>query len=352
MEAPPRLDATREASDPVASNGGGDANGAVVKQFIDVLREELARSREAQGGVNGGAERVMDMMTKAAEKSIEIVREQQSGNGGNGLAQLTEMIGLLKTMGLLATPQPAGGGIIETIRVLKELGLIGTTAPAATDPAAQLNSMLGIFEKLDDLRGGGGGGGKGNWFSLIEKGLETLPRAVEALGAQRAAAGPPPGPRGVPRPIYPAAASPAAYPPSAPTGAAPAAPTTGGLRTEPLNSTGRTIDVQPEGNAVTDLPKMPPEEFDAWVKRNIVEMVYMGVDGGRIANFLYDHKPDTLNELVKYPAPQITQFFGMDPILGKAVKHPNWSTILLQARQAAEEILSDEAAEEGDQPVN
>ena len=86
--------------------------------------------------------------------------------------------------------------------------------------------------------------------------------------------------------------------------------------------------------------------------RNIVEMVYMGVDGGRIANFLYDHKPDALNEIVKYPAPQITQFFGADPILGKAVKHPNWGTILLQARQAAEEILADDAAEEGDQPVN
>jgi len=276
------------------------------------------------------------MMTKASERAIEIVQKQSPNS--NGLGQLVEVITLLKSMGMLAAPQ-AGGGVSDKI-----LEILLTRALTPVDPMASLSGLLGVFDKLDELRGGGGGGGKGNWFSLIEKGLETLPQAVAALGAQRAAAGPPVGPRGPRQPVYPPAA-PAAYPPSAPTGAAGAAPSApGGLRTEPLT---RTIDQQPEATDVNEvLPKMPAEEFDAWVKRNIVEMVYMGVDGGRIANFLYDHKPDTLSELVKYPAPQITQFFGMDPILGKAVKHPNWPTILLQARQAAEEILADEAAEE------
>jgi hypothetical protein len=351
VEAPPRLDATREGSGNPAPNGNGGGDAATFqKEFISVLREELARSREASNGSAVGQDRVVEMMAKAAERSMEIVKDQIPA-AGNAASMLKDTIEMLKTMGLLGQPQQ-GTSIIDTIRVLKELGLIGAPATAvATDPAAQLNSMLGIFEKLDDLRGGGGGGGgKGNWFSLIEKGLETLPRAVEALGAQRAAAGPPAASRGTRAPVYPAAAPRAAYPPSAPTGAGQPAPTTGGLRTEPLN---RTIDQQPEAADVNEtLPKMPAEEFDAWVKRNIVEMVYMGVDGGRIANFLYDHKPDTLTELVKYPAPQITQFFGMDPILGKAVKHPNWQAILLQARQAAEEILADEAAEDGAQSVN
>jgi hypothetical protein len=344
IEAPPRLDPTREAAgNPVPTAGATDA-ASFQKEFISVLREELARSREASNGSAVGQDRVVEMMAKAAERSMEIVKEQIPA-AGNPASMLRETIDMLKTMGMIGQPQ--GGGISDKI-----VEILLTRALTPTDPLASLTGLLGVFEKLDALRGeGAGGGGKGNWFSLVEKGLEALPQAIGALSAQRASAAPSAGPRGVRQPPYPPnypTAGQPASPQYAPTGAPGGAPSPTGLRTEPIT---RTIDQQPE-NAVSELPKIPPEEFDAWVKRNIVEMVYMGVDGGRIANFLYDHKPDTVSELVKYPAPQLTQFFSMDPILSKAVKHPNWQTILLQARQAAEELLSDDEREDADQSIN
>ncbi|MGH8865524.1 MAG: hypothetical protein ACREVZ_12885, partial [Burkholderiales bacterium] len=73
--------------------------------------------------------------------------------------------------------------------------------------------------------------------------------------------------------------------------------------------------------------------FEAWLKRRMVAMVAAGDEPQAIVDFLDVSKPGFANDLVAFPAEQVTVFLGADPILGEMVKHPRWAAVLEGARR-------------------
>ncbi|MGH8864427.1 MAG: hypothetical protein ACREVZ_07250, partial [Burkholderiales bacterium] len=192
VEGQPIYDLSRERPNGqtgLLPSAGGEA---FAKQVIDMLRDELTRSREA-GQTPSGAitDETIGLVTKAAENAMQMIRNQVPA-ATEPTALLSAMVTTLKNLGLIGQPPAVpGGGIVETISVLKTLGLIGQPAP---DPMAQITMFLTIFEKLDALRGPAAGGAPRDWkATLAEKAIEHVPeilREVRATAeASREAAG-------------------------------------------------------------------------------------------------------------------------------------------------------------------
>jgi hypothetical protein len=352
VEAPPKLDAQRESAN-ASENGGG---AAIVQQFISMLREELERSRGAGGG-DQTTTKAVEMLSKASEKAMDMIK-QQVPEAGNPTSQLRDLLALAKEMGIFGG---GGGGsnIIETIKTLKELGLIGQ---AAQNPMANLDAMLSVFTKLDELRGSSGGGGRRDWKNtLVDRGLEALPAVLDTLKQTRDASVQIAQERARAaeslRHVQPPSATPARpsvmtpRPAAAPTAAAdPAVVASSGLRTVPID---RAVPIDQPGAEPAAAPaEVYVETIDRnstayvnLVKQTIVEMINRGDHGEQIVDYLDGAKPGFSNTLVQYPPEQLTAYLSLDPILREAVNHPNWSEVLDEARNY---ILDPGAPESGE----
>lgn len=326
VEAEPKLDKQREST-AAAENAGGGTNG-LAQQIVSMLRDELERSRESAGG-DHTTERAVEMLSKASEKAMEIVQKQvpTAGAGGGGNNALLDKLMTAAIERLLTPP------------------------PAAADPAKQLETMLSIFTKIDEIRGSGGGGGRRDWKAqLVDKGIEALPAVLDTLKQTREASlqiahdraraaehlsriPTPPG-----RPVAPSTMTP--RPPGA-VPAAPADPASSGLRTVPID---RSIPLERGDSGAYAVPETAPAEvfvetidrnstaFTNFLKQTIVEMIQRGDHGEQIVDFLDGAKPGFSNSLVQYPPEQLTAYLSLDPILRAAVEHPNWSEVLDEAR--------------------
>jgi hypothetical protein len=340
IEAPPKLDSQREAAAPAAVNT--DAN-AVAQQVLGLFREELNRRIAAEGSdpTNG---KVVEMMSAASDRAMEMIT-RQIPQAANPTTQMREMFALAREMGL-------GGGsssVLETVKVLKELGVIGG---APTNPAAQLESMLSIFSKLDDLRGSGGGRRSNgiDWGGIVEKGLELLPGILQARANDpRMVVAPRPGMGYAPPPADAVTPRAAAAPAAVAANPAPSEP----LRVVPLRQAGPVTPAaavpEGEGQSPAQSPMQAGPQFsdaqrDAWMRSRIVEYVALGYNGGPIIEFLGSlDRDDIIRDVGSYPPETVTAFFANDEILKTCVQHPRWTALLAEAQAAAREFLADEA---------
>jgi hypothetical protein len=350
IEAPPKLDSTREA----APNGNGSPGmptsdaASIVREAFGLFREEMKNRMEAEGG-QPASNKIVEMMSAASDRAMEMITKQVPPTA-NPAAQLKDMIGVMKELGI------AGGGqntVVETIKVLKELGVIGGSA---VDPTAQLNNMLTIFTKLDDLRATGAKGGHRNggtdWTGIVERGLEILPGLLQARAAQAPPAAQPVMGRAVPPPQTPPAAPPPRPPAAVATAAAPpdaASPVAAGpLPVIPFDR--QTTGQGAAPAEVVAATQEPPAQFtdeqrDNWMASRVVEYVILGYSGAHVIEFLSSiDRTDLIGDIAKYPPPMVTQFFQAHPVLRQATTHARWEAVLAEAQLAAKEWMDEDAA--------
>lgn len=354
VEAPPKYD-TREET---AGNKPNDAGSmAIVQQFVSVLRDELQHSRENSAQGNPAAEEAISMLSKASEKAMEIV-VKQTPQGGSQVQQLGEMLTLLKAM----LPPPTPGLTLESL-----LGLFNSPLLARllqpVDPMAQITTFLGVFEKLDALRGSGGGEGKPrDWKAaladgVIQKGPEILRELRETMEVNYRTAQERRATAEVNRGIAetmrrggsapPAASADVAPPPAAPVSAGP-------LRSVPLDGSPTTpapAEAPAAAPGVTLEEKEQSDVIASWVKAKILQLVEEDEDAQVIVDWLDIADPTVPELLTQFDEQTINTFFAGDAILKRVAESPNWPKILHEARHYIEESTKEEEKLTAQTPV-
>jgi len=365
IEGLPKYDLTRE--DPSGAGRTTEGQGSNLEvRLLDMLQKNLEemkselRRREASGG-DPAFQKAVEIMDTAYKAGIGAIQKEQV----NPTALLKDLVSTAKEMGLMGGNGNGDAGIVGTIRVLKELGLIGQMA-TPQNPLEQLNLFLGIFEKIDELRGEGGGRrrrGDADWKeTLANKFGDALPTILERMGQPRARPGARPGVAAQPpqRPSVPANPQPIVHTAASAPGARPVppirpAPAATGLRVvseeesaaKDTTENGRVTDEVPANPPVAAAEQISAEQLAAieeqayfvGVKRRVLKAVMDGDEGSLIADFLELAWPQMVNYLESFSAEQVTNFLANDPILGEAVQHPNWPIVLKQAQQYLAEDL-------------
>jgi hypothetical protein len=349
IEAPPKLDASREAASPNSTPMPTSDAASIVREAFGLFREEMKNRMEAEGG-QPASNKIVEMMSAASDRAMEMITKQVPQTVSPA-AQLKDMIAVMKELGF-------GGGqntVVETIRVLKELNVIGGSA---VDPTAQLNNMLTIFTKLDDLRATGAKGGHRNggtdWTGIVERGLEILPGLLQSRAAQAPPAAQPVMGRAVPPPQT----SPAAPPPRPAAVSQTAAAAAPDERRSPVAAGPLPVvpfDRQTSGQAAApaEVPASTqdsPAQFtdaqrDEWMASRVVEYVILGYSGAHVIEFLSSiDRTDLIGDIAKYPASAVTQFFQAHPVLRQATTHARWEAVLAEAQLAAKDWMEEDAA--------
>lgn len=369
IEGNPRYDLTRENPSAIHGTNGTGSNGdrstELLQQFVGVLRDELKSAREANNGNPSGNDRVIEMLTNASDKAIDIVT-RQTPQAQDQTTQLANLVSIVK--GLM--PPPADSGLTTLLAPLLKPLIEKLMQP--TDPMAQVTMFLTIFEKLDTLRGSGtGGDGKAkDWRAMLAEGAvqkgpellrelrETFQVNKEAAEARRAAAEANARTMEIARSM-PAPGQPAANGvPAAATAQAPSVmPAAGPLRVVPIN--GDTLAGQPSPMpaavpAPQSAPIAPPaapglsakdtDAVAAFMKEKIVQMVSDGRDAEDIVDFIDDVDPSVNDLLAQFTPEIVTNFLAADSILSKATGLPHWGVFLQNAQAYIKEIRLEDAA--------
>ena len=332
VEGIPIFDITRENP-----NGAGGVTPAAAasadlsKEFISVLREELARNREAGG--SPGTDRAMDMVVNAAQRSIEIVKAQ-APDATDATKQLESIVAMLKNMGVIGAQQQAGSPVMDKI-----LTVLIERALTPANPMEQLTMFMTLYEKMQALRGEPG---KADWKAeLVGAAKEYAPQILDTA----AKIFQPGGVQQRPRPVPPQPAARVAPPgpqpqPAPPQRAIPAAaPSSSGLRMVPVDESG-AIEQPPQPVNVA-----AEEPFSVVMRKKIAETVHFGEDAENdaadLVNFLQIAWPEGARYLETLSEEQITKFFAMDPILVIATQDPRWHDVITHAKAYAMELLAD-----------
>jgi hypothetical protein len=361
VEAPPKFDSSREAPGQAASNGHGDGNAAVIQQFIAVLREELARSRENSNGSSSATEEAIKLLSSASDRAMEVITKQIP-QAGDPAAQLNSLLAAAEKIAAMRQPAPASGGFGELGALLiPVLKTVVEKLLTPTDPLEQLTKLAGVFEVVEKLRGGGGGG-RADWKSeLVAEGIPALKEVVGAIAENRKAAVDIERERRARAEANARAAAtvqdlnaqraqvtqmPANARPPAPMPAAPAnghsvAPATAAAAAPPHVGPFRVVPMSGEGGVPPPAATQPlpvemtanADEFLKGVKIRLVEMLNAGEETDFIVDAIDGMRPDLTENLIKFTPPQITAFFKQDPILHMAVEHPRWNEFLAEARE-------------------
>lgn len=371
IEGRPLYDLRREqvSAAPAAATAAQSLDSSnIVSQFVTVLREELQHARESGQGSNSANEATVEMLSNAAKKSAEILLAQ-TPQAGNPATMIKEMVSAMKDLGFGGAGQQQGSTLGALVKELTPL--ITMLTPflekflKPTDPIAQLTQFKALMDAVDGLRGGPGAGGSGSRGTttndLILEGIKLLPSVIDNMQAQKAAA----ALQASPQRLAPLAAPPtsAAHsrvapplfaPPAAsgiPPGAAPMHVSP--LRTRPINQPVESAAVAPAAAETVGAPTMAadpgtasPEQFDGWVKARVVEFIFLGFEGSDVIEWLGIVKPDLIADIDKYTNDQIESLFALDPILMRALEHPNWKRTLHDAKIAAADWIADEAEED------
>jgi len=313
IEAAPKFDLVREIP------GVDTAQNATIQKLVDKLTD-----REDDPDVTGEAvQRSVNIMGNAFEAAASRLATTSPNGGG-----IIETIKVLKELGLLGQPQK--NSVLETIQVLKELGIVG--APAAqVNVAAQVDSVLGIVEKLREF----GGGGKTDWkTTLAEKAADHLPEIISGIqsfgdkqialeNARRARV------EAVERATV-----------AVQQGGPPAqAPSNGNPQpVRPLSTVAAPAEMPNPGN-------LPVVTFEQLGFNRIVEMVYRGEDGGVVMDFLYGLDPRAYDYLIECDAAGIRAILGADPMLAKILEYPHLDDFIAQVVEYSGEIKAARADE-------
>ena len=356
IEGQPIYDTSRERPNP---NGGTGVPGAdFQKEFISVLRDELQRSRESNQGQPPGTEKIIEMMSTASDKAMEIVAKQ-TPQASNPTQQLSDLVTTAKNLGLVATNAGGSNDLLTTLLVplLKPLLEKLVTPP---DPLAELTKLGAALDVLEKIRGGGSEAPPKDWkAALVSQAVQHIPQVIEAFKdstvanteAARMRAIEAENRRRAAEVLANRASQPTTTPPPAAasvsptaTAAAPPAPAVranGGLETETIhNAPGATAAPDPALEAAAQ-----QKQYDDAFKVQIVNMIRLGCSGETIAELIYDLKPEFCKDLARYTPEMITAFFSADPILKLCVEDPRWQEVLTHAR----DFILEEEAEESNQ---
>lgn len=340
IEGDPIYDRSREIPPAATSNGNGlGGNADFQKEFISVLREELQRSRESNQGQANGSEHVIDMLTKASERAMEIVTKQ-APTPADPAAQVNQLLAAAEKLANLRTPSNGGalGSLGDTLisKLVEKL----LNPP---NPLEELTKLTALFDVVEKIRGASGGEPKDWRAAAVQAVTQHLPeildtlkatspanvaaaRATEAQARARAAE----ALRVVPIDRAQPAPQPAPQPAAAT--AAETIRVDGGLNLEPRDGAASPVNVEV-------MPPVKPapipasqEQYNEGMKVQVVNMMRYGASGSAIATFLEDVKPDLAKDLASFPEQTITQFFSQDPILKLMVDDPRWHEVLKDAR--------------------
>jgi hypothetical protein len=341
IEGEPIYDRTREIPPTNGHNGNGiGGNADFQKEFISVLREELQRSRESNNG-QVGSEHVIEMLTKASERAMEIVTKQ-APTPTDPAAQVNALLAAAEKLANLRAPANGGalGSLGETLIAKLVEKLLNPP-----DPLAELTKLSGLMDVMEKIRGGGDGQPK-DWKAAAVQAvtnhlpeiLDTFKQTSPAVTAQARAAEAASRARAAETlrtvPVHPTAQPAQPQPAAAP---APSVHVDGGLNLEPREATAAPkVEVMPPAQPAP-VPTSQ-EQYDEGLKVQVVNMFRYGASGSAIAAFLEDIKPQMAEDLVKYDTQTITQFFAQDRILGLMVADKRWLEVLADAR----EFLSEE----------
>ncbi len=325
IEGQPIYDVSRER--PQANSNGNAAIGAdLQKEFIGVLREELQRSRDGQAP---GGEEVIKMLTSASEKAMEIVT-RQSIPATDPAAQLNSLLSSAKTLADLRAPQSGGLGDLGQllIPVLKPLLERLITPP---DPLGDLTKLAGLMDVLEKIRGGGNDAPPKDWRAAAVQAVTShLPEILDtfkttsanAAVANQSRARAAELIRGVPPQQQVAAAARTAPQATAPQEmAAPPLATAsgGGLRLVPRDSIDEAPAAQPAAETAQAQP-MSVDEHRQALKINVVNLFLHGASGSSIASYVEDVDPEFAADFARYTTDQIIDFFSTDPVLKMLVE--------------------------------
>ena len=312
IEAPPRYDLVRERPDAMGGNGASsqDNNVKTLLEKIPNTKEALAQS--------------MDMVTTAYKTSLNNIAEAggRVNNGGEGGEMTKLLIAMMQSQTQMLTTMMTA---VFKSREERE--------PAAqVNVATQVDSLLGIVEKLRDF---GGGGGKTDWkATLAEKAADHLPEIISGIqsfgdkqialeNARRARV------EAVERATV-----------AVQQGGPPAqAPSNGNPQpVRPLSTVAAPAEMPNPGN-------LPVVTFEQLGFNRIVEMVYRGEDGGVVMDFLYGLDPRAYDYLIECDAAGIRAILGADPMLAKILEYPHLDDFIAQVVEYSGEIKAARADE-------
>src|SRR5579864_4434860 len=351
IEGAPKYDLSREMPHAHTAPANGAGDNALLKQFVDVLREELARSREANSAPNPATDEAISLVSRASEKAMDIVanRANNGGGTGNSTQQLSELVNIVK--GIM--PAQTGGGIADTL-----LKALVDKLLTPVDPLAQVTSFLTIFEKIDAIRGTGGGEGKPkDWRAMlaegiVQKGPEILKEIRETVVVNRDTAAERRAAAEAIRDVETIRRGGAVPPtPAAPANGAnrsaaaqhvPAGP----LRTVPIDRTQPQAVAPQQVETPPAAPGMNATETEAvgkFMEQRIVQMVEDGRDAEDVVDFIEEIDPSMNDMLAQFSAEMETTFLAGRAIIGRATQLPNWNEFLLAAQKYIKEIRAEDA---------
>ena len=306
------------------------------KQTQDLIREVITQVRTqsaAPAAAAGGTEVIPIALRGVVDMFTSMMPKQQSP-----LEMLTALKGLMQ-------PAQQPMDVITLLAKMKELGMMGAAAPGG-DILSQLDNLLAVSEKL----GGRGGKDGGVVQILAEKAPEIVDklggivqswakvaeanRAVEQMRFERA--------RVVPV-VQPAAATlPGPIPsPAGQVGSV------AGLEVEPVSEVnpaahpGAQFVPAPQPGAAGAPAGVAVDEIDR-MKHKIVEAISKGKTGADIVSFLDVVDDRLVDSFVNVPAPDLIQFFMMDPILNGATKLPRFNAVIAEIVEELNAVEEDE----------
>jgi hypothetical protein len=344
IEGNPVYQVTERPGDAHRNSGNGGGNESqLAQQFISVLRDELQKSREASQA-SPATDNAIEMMAKAAEKSMDMVRSNVPA-GSDPAAQVNALLGAAEKLANLKNGNAFDlGDFLNKLLANPLIAPIITRLITPPDPLAELAKLGGALEAIEKIRGGGNGaGGRGDWRSVLaEKAVEALPQVLDTVKQNREASLKVAEEQRTAAEIRDRTAqtvkelrSQPPPPPAAPSSATPPASTVTPMRTVPLNGTAPSETPAPANGQTANTDDLVAD----WIKQRIVAGVQLGTDPEAIVDFLDVADPSVCDQLVAYPAEVVTGFLQNDPILHAAVTHPNWPAFFAAARAY---ILSDE----------
>jgi hypothetical protein len=332
IEGQPIYDLGRERpGSTLGSNGHGDST--LTQQFISVLREELQKSREA-GQASPATDNAIEMMAKAAEKSMDMVKSNVPV-ASDPAAQVNALLGAAEKLANLKNSFDFGDFLTKLLANPLIAPIIQRVI-APPDPLAELAKLGGALEAIEKIRGNGNGGGRSDWRSVLaEKAVEALPQVLDTVKQNREASLKVAEEQRTAAEIRDRTANTVkelrSQPPPpvpAPVVVAPQPSSVTPLRTVPLNGT-----TPAETPAATNGQTVTTEDVVAdWIKHRIVAGVQLGTDPEAIVDFLDVADPSVCDQLVAYPEEVVTGFLQNDPILQAAVNHPNWPAFFAAVR--------------------
>jgi hypothetical protein len=352
IEGEPIYDRSREIPPANGNNGNGAAS--VGSDFMKILEQQNERlyqvltTLQGAGKENPAISSAVDILTSAYKTGLSAVAAKPGESGNDPMKQFEMVLAVAERIASVRS-NGGSGGLTDAIKTLSELGVL--------QKPKTLAEQIAEAKALKDLLSGEGGEPL-TWGQMAVKAAsEHLPEILDTLKtiapAPRAANQPPGQTREALRvvPIDRSQPQPAAQPAAA----APAAPTTPAIRVEGgLNLESRDGLRQGDAGqtpapvaavAAEVMPASQPapvpvsqEQYDEGMKVQVVNMFRYGASGSAIAAFLEDIKPEMAEDIAKYPAQTITEFFSKDPILKLMVMDPRWPEVLADAR----EYLSEE----------